>query len=121
MVMLKSFAFIAVIFVAGIAQGLEVGQIPPSLTLEGKAGGRVDGSPWSSSELMGKVHSVFYVDPDKKKVNAHVEKALKKRGISKGQVSFYCYYQHESYMDAEFHSWRYPEKEAGRVHHNYLC
>ena len=55
---------------------LKIGQTPPLLLLEGKAGGRVDGSAWSSAELTGKVHVLMYVDPDKVKVNSHVEEAL---------------------------------------------
>lgn len=55
---------------------LKIGEIPPLLLLEGKAGGRVDGSAWSSAELTGKVHVLMYVDPDKVKVNSHVEEAL---------------------------------------------
>lgn len=55
---------------------LKIGQAPPLLLLEGKAGGRVDGSAWSSAELTGKVHVLMYVDPDKVKVNSHVEEAL---------------------------------------------
>lgn len=49
----------------------------PAVSLEGKAGGRVDGSPWSSAELTGKVHVLFYVDPDQRKLNDHVADALK--------------------------------------------
>ena len=63
---------------AGVAQGLKVGAPAPEVTLEGKLGGRVDGTAWKSSELTGKVHAVFYVDPDEQKLNEHVEQALKK-------------------------------------------
>ena len=55
---------------------IKIGEAPPFLLLEGKAGGRVDGSAWSSAELTGKVHVLMYVDPDKVKVNSHVEEAL---------------------------------------------
>jgi hypothetical protein len=55
---------------------LKIGETPPLLLLEGKEGGRVDGSAWSSAELTGKVHVLMYVDPDKVKVNSHVEEAL---------------------------------------------
>lgn len=54
-----------------------VGEVPPVVELSGKAGGRVDGSAWSSSELRGKVHVLFYVDPDEKALNDHVSAALK--------------------------------------------
>ncbi|MDE3268752.1 MAG: transcriptional regulator [Pseudomonadota bacterium] len=63
----------------GQGEALKLGQIPPLVTFDGKKeGGLVAGGEWSSSTLMGKVHTVFYVDPDEKKVNAHVEEALKK-------------------------------------------
>ena len=34
--------------------------------LREKLGGRLDGKPWSSEELQGKVHVLFYVDPDER-------------------------------------------------------
>ncbi len=33
---------------------------------------------WSRSELKGVVHILMYVDPDKVKINEHVEEALAK-------------------------------------------
>ena len=66
---------------AGSAQGLVVGKKAPEVMLEGKNGGRVDGTAWKSGELTGKVHAVFYVDPDEQKLNEHVEQALKKENF----------------------------------------
>lgn len=64
------------------ANALTIGKIPPAVTLDGKKeGGLVKGGEWSSATLVGKVHTVFYVDPDEKKVNAHVEEALKKENF----------------------------------------
>lgn len=63
------------------AKDLQVGSAAPNVTLEGKAGGRVDGTPWASKELTGKVHALFYVDPDEQKINEHVEQALKKEAF----------------------------------------
>ena len=63
---------------ASVAQGLKVGAPAPEVTLEDKLGGRVDGTAWKSNELTGKVHVLFYVDPDEQKLNEHVEQALKK-------------------------------------------
>ena len=63
----------------GQNNSVKIGQIPPLVALDGKKeGGLVKGGEWSSAALVGKVHTVFYVDPDEKKVNAHVEEALKK-------------------------------------------
>jgi len=56
---------------------LEIGTTPPTVTLEGDAGGRLDGSAWSSSELTQKVHVMFYVDPDEKDLNNDFSDALK--------------------------------------------
>ena len=66
---------------AGSAQGLVVGKKAPEIMLEGKNGGRVDGTAWKSNELTGKVHALFYVDPDEQKINEHVEQALKKESF----------------------------------------
>lgn len=56
--------------------GLEVGQVPEKVELSGDAGGRLDGSPWNSDELKGKVHVLFYVDPDEKDLNNDASEAL---------------------------------------------
>ncbi len=57
--------------------GLEMEQVPPKVELKDNLGGRLDGSPWSSSELKGKVHVIFYVDPDEKDLNNDASEALK--------------------------------------------
>ena len=56
---------------------IEMGQIPPKIELKDNLGGRLDGTPWSSSELKGKVHVIFYVDPDEKDLNNDASEALK--------------------------------------------
>ena len=65
---------------------LPIGQSPPLITLQGEAGGRVDGTPWSSSEIKGKVFTLMYVDPDEKEINVHVEKALKDLKLAPGTI-----------------------------------
>ena len=76
-------ALVAVVVaaIAGSAQGLVVGKKAPAIMLEGKHGGRVDGTAWKSGELTGKVHAVFYVDPDEQEINEHVEQALNKEAF----------------------------------------
>ena len=74
--------FLGILFlVCWLAQpvwaGLQVGQVPEKVELAGDAGGRLDGSPWSSDELKGKVHVLFYVDPDEKDLNNPASEALK--------------------------------------------
>ena len=54
----------------------EIGEIPPRIELKEKLGGRLDGTPWSSDELQGKVYVLFYVDPDEKDTNNDASEAL---------------------------------------------
>jgi len=56
---------------------LPLGEVPPVINLSGDDGGRVDGSPWSSTEMTGKLYYLVYVDPDETEMNEHVEKAMK--------------------------------------------
>ncbi len=56
---------------------IELGQTLPSITLDGDKGGRVAGGDWKSSELKGKVHLVFYVDPDESDLNDALSDAVK--------------------------------------------
>jgi len=56
---------------------LPVGQKPPRLELSGERGERVLGGAWSSDELSGAVHVMFYVDPDESDLNNAASDALK--------------------------------------------
>jgi len=58
--------------------GADLDRIPPRVELKDKLGGRLDGTPWSSDELRGKVHVLFYVDPDEKDTNNETSEALDK-------------------------------------------
>ena len=69
------------------AMAIEVGNMPPSVTLSGANGGKVDGTPWRSSMLKGKVHILFYVDPDERKLNDALTKALKKRHFDRNKYA----------------------------------
>ena len=63
---------------------LPIGEIPVSVVLKGELGGRLDGSQWSSEELVsGKVIVLFYVDPDESELNNHVSDALKAENYPK--------------------------------------
>jgi uncharacterized protein len=57
---------------------LELGEVAPRVELKEKLGGRLDGKPWSSEELQGKVFVIFYVDPDEKDTNNAASEALDK-------------------------------------------
>jgi len=66
---------------------VEVGKVPPSVVLQGENGGLIDGKPWHSSMLKGKVHVLFYVDPDKKDLNAPLTQALKQRHFDRAKYA----------------------------------
>ncbi|RUM71051.1 MAG: transcriptional regulator [Sulfurovum sp.] len=66
---------------------VEVGQMPPSVTLSGKNGGKVDGTPWHSKMLHGKVYIFFYVDPDKKDLNNAIANALQAKNFDPKKVA----------------------------------
>ena len=74
---------LAVVFVVSLVPavvwaGAEMGQVPPKVELKDSLGGRLDGKPWSSDELQGKIHVLFYVDPDEKDTNNETSEALDK-------------------------------------------
>ncbi len=68
----------AVFLIHQVALALEIGEVPPKVELKEKLGGRLDGKPWSSEELQGKVFVIFYVDPDEKDTNNPASEALDK-------------------------------------------
>jgi hypothetical protein len=68
----------ALFVVPQMVQAFELGQVPPKMALQEKLGGRLDGTAWSSDELKGKVHVLFYVDPDEKDTNNDASEALDK-------------------------------------------
>ena len=70
--------------------GVKVGEIPKEVELQGDLGGRLDGSPWSSKELTGKVHVVFYVDPDEKDLNNDTTEALRLAEFPEDQYQSYA-------------------------------
>ena len=63
---------------------LPIGEIPPKVVLNDDLGGRLDGTQWSSEELVsGKVIVLFYVDPDESELNNHVSDAIKAENYPK--------------------------------------
>lgn len=54
-----------------------VGEKPKTVVLDKDHGGRVSGGGWSSDEMKGKVHVLFYVDPDASDLNNAASEALK--------------------------------------------
>jgi predicted transcriptional regulator len=63
----------------GSVVAVELGKVPNSIVSDGDNGGKTDGSAWSSKMLKGKVHILFYVDPDERDLNEPLSQALKKR------------------------------------------
>jgi len=73
---------LAVFLMNQAAWAIEIGEIPLKVELKEKLGGRLDGEPWSSEELQGKVHVLFYVDPDEKDTNNDASEALDREKFS---------------------------------------
>ena len=71
--------FLLLVFLFSASYALTLGQTPPNVVIEGKDGGKVDGTPWNSQMLEGKVYVLFYVDPDEKDTNEAFSEALKAR------------------------------------------
>ncbi|MCB0386383.1 MAG: hypothetical protein KDD43_13405, partial [Bdellovibrionales bacterium] len=67
---------------------LELSKPPDIVELKDKEGGRLDGTPWSSTSLAekGKVQVLFYVDPDEKDANVAFEDELKIKADNEGYV-----------------------------------
>jgi len=80
---MKSLIFVLAFFLINqAALAVEMGEIPPKVELKEKLGGRLDGKPWSSEELRGKVYVLFYVDPDEKDTNNDASEALDREKFS---------------------------------------
>ena len=70
-----------------VAWALEVGQIAPRVVLEGKDGGRVDGTPFDTFRLQGKVIFLVYSDPDKRNLNEAFFQKVKKRHFDRSRYA----------------------------------
>ena len=72
------------LFPTMVLADLPIGEIPPKVVLKDDLGGRLNGTQWSSEELVsGKVIVLFYVDPDESELNNHVSDALKAENYPK--------------------------------------
>ena len=84
--LVKCLIFVSAVFLINqAAKAIEIGEIPPKVELRERLGGRLDGKPWSSEELQGKVHVLFYVDPDEKDTNNDASEALDREKFSSDQ------------------------------------
>jgi uncharacterized protein len=87
---------IGIFLINPVARALEIGEVPLKVELKEKLGGRLNGKPWSSEELQGKVHVLFYVDPDEKDTNNQASDAVNK----------------EKFPDDKFHSFGFINMAA---------
>jgi len=78
---------LSALVLCGVSFAVEVGEVPPSVTIEGEYGGKVDGTAWNSSMLKGKIYTFFYVDPDEKDLNDALANALKARKFDRKKVT----------------------------------
>lgn len=74
---------LSVLLIANFAMAIELGKVPSVITISGENGAKIDGSSWSSSMLKGKVHTLFYVDPDEKDLNNAFADALKAKNFNR--------------------------------------
>ena len=69
------------------AYALQTGAVPPQVELEGENGGRHDGKEWNSNTLVGKVHTVLYMDPDERKEAMPFLNALNSQKFDKNKYA----------------------------------
>ncbi len=74
-------------FLLGSCMAIELGTVPKDVCIEGNNGGKIDGTRWESSMLTGKIHTVFYVDPDKRDLNNPLADALKAKKFDRDKVN----------------------------------
>ena len=71
----------------GSSMAVELGMVPAFVIIEGENGGRIDGTPWESSMLKGKIYTLFYVDPDERDLNNPLADALKAKKFDRNKVN----------------------------------
>jgi hypothetical protein len=84
--MLQKFIFILLGFTL-IGNAIEIGHIPPHIILKKTNGGTTDGKAWDSKSLKGKVHTLLYMDPDKRSDSQILLDALAKLNIDNHKYS----------------------------------
>lgn len=80
-------AVLGFLLLVGSCMAIELGQIPNEVIIEGENGGRTDGQVWNSSMLKGKIHTVFYVDPDERDLNNPFADALKAKNFDRKKLN----------------------------------
>ena len=64
---------------------IETGKVPALVIIDGKDGGTVKGTLWSSAMLKNKVTVLFYVDPDERDTNKALTQALKAKHFDRSK------------------------------------
>ena len=78
---------LGLVLMFGSLMAIEVGKVPPHVIIDGDNGANVNGKAWDSSMLKGKVHTVFYVDPDERDLNNAFADALKAKKFDRKKVN----------------------------------
>jgi YtfJ family uncharacterized protein len=78
---------IMIMFLISSLWAVTVGEVPKNVTIDTDNGGLVSGGAWNSSMLKGKVHVLFYVDPDEKDTNEAFSEALKAANFDRDKYS----------------------------------
>lgn len=80
---MKKIFFLSLVLVSYIFADIKLNEKPNELILHDDLGGRVDGSPFSTKEIVGKVYYLVYVDPDEKGLNDEINEAIKAKKFDK--------------------------------------
>jgi predicted transcriptional regulator len=78
---MKNLLLALIVCVSSSAMAVKVGSVLPKMTLSGDEGGLVSGKTFDSSNLIGKVTLIMYVDPDEKNINEALENFLKEQNF----------------------------------------
>jgi len=70
-----------------LSYALSVGEVPPNIVIDKANGGTSRGKAWYSSSLKGKVHTLLYMDPDKREDSKLLLNALNKLKHNKKDYS----------------------------------
>ncbi|BAF69621.1 YtfJ family protein [Nitratiruptor sp. SB155-2] len=73
--------------IACFLMALEIGTIPKRVVLEKDKGGTIDGSPFDTASMKGKVYLVIYSDPDKRDLNEPFFEKVKAKNFDRNRYT----------------------------------
>ncbi len=83
----KVFLFIGCIYFSfTFAADLVLNEKPPVVLFDGKNGGKIDSTAWSSEEISGTTFTLVYIDPDKRGLNEDAVERLKQENFPKEKL-----------------------------------